>query len=78
MIAFVRRIPPLTWLMLISGAFLAAGVVALVVGIAMQDALWQVIGMLSIVAGVIKVVTVLIWTRIVGLGRDDYTPTPAP
>jgi len=78
MIAFVRRIPALTWLMLISGAFLVAGVVALIVGIAIQDALWQVIGMLGIVAGVIKVVTVLIWTRIVGLGRDDYTPTPAP
>lgn len=78
MMAFLRRIPPLTWLMLISGVILAASVLALVAGIAMQDALWQVIGMLGIVAGGIKVITVLIWTRVVGLGRDDYTPTPAP
>lgn len=74
----LRRIAPLTWLMVASGAILVIGVLTVVIGVAMQDELWQVIGMLGIVAGVIKVTTVLIWTRVVGLGRDDYTPTPAP
>lgn len=74
----IRAIAPLTWLMATSIAILAMGIAAIVVGIALQDPFWQVIGMMGIVAGAIKIAVVLIWTRIAGLGRDDYTPTPAP
>ncbi|MGB3327991.1 MAG: hypothetical protein WBA46_03495 [Thermomicrobiales bacterium] len=74
----LRAIRPMTWLMLISVAICAASVLAIVAGIVMQDALWQLVGMMGIVAGAIKIAAVLIWTRIAGLGRDDYTPTPAP
>jgi hypothetical protein len=74
----LRSVRPLTWLMLASGAILILSALTVAVGVAMQDELWQVIGMLGVVAGAIKVATVLIWTRVVGLGRDDYTPTPAP
>ncbi|MGN6484127.1 MAG: hypothetical protein ACTHMX_06970 [Thermomicrobiales bacterium] len=74
----LRAIRPLTWLMAASIAILGIGIAAMGVGLAMQDALWQVIGLLAIVAGGVKIAVVLIWTRVVGLDEDDYTPTPAP
>lgn len=74
----LRALRPMTWLMAASIAILGIGVAAIAAGIAMGDALWQVIGLLGIVAGAVKVAVVLIWTRIAGLDADDYTPTPAP
>lgn len=74
----LRTVRPLTWLMAVSLAILLAGAVALGAGIAMQNALWQVIGLLGLIAGVVKVAVVVIWSRVAGLGRDDYTPTPSP
>jgi len=74
----LRAIRPFTWLMAASVAILGVGVAAMAAGIATQDALWQVIGLLATVAGAVKIAVVLIWTRVVGLHEDDYTPTPAP
>lgn len=74
----LRALRPMTWLMAASVAILGIGVAAIAGGIAMGDALWQVIGLLAIVAGGVKVAIVLIWTRFIGLDADDYTPTPAP
>jgi hypothetical protein len=74
----IRAIRPLTWLLIASVAILGAGFASLGVGIAAQDALLQVIGLLASIAGAVKVAVVLIWTRVAGLGSDDYTPTPAP
>ncbi|MGC4190112.1 MAG: hypothetical protein QM589_02605 [Thermomicrobiales bacterium] len=71
-------IRPLTWLMAASITLLLVGVGAIVAGVIMQDALWQLIGLMGIVAGAVKVAVVLIWTRVAGLGANDYTPTPAP
>lgn len=74
----LRKLSPLTWLMVVSGTLLIGSLLAMSIGIMRQDALWQIIGMMGIVAGVIKIAAILIWTRVAGLGRDDYTPTPAP
>lgn len=74
----LRTIRPFTWLMAASVTILAIGIVAIVSGLALRDPLWQLIGLMGIVAGAVKVGIVLIWTRIAGLDADDYVPTPAP
>ena len=74
----LRAVRPLTWLLAASIAILAVGIAFLIGGIALANAFWQVIGLMAIVAGGVKVAIVLIWTRFVGIDADDYTPTPAP
>ncbi|MGC4105934.1 MAG: hypothetical protein QM753_06190 [Thermomicrobiales bacterium] len=74
----LRTVRPLTWLMIASVGILAAGIVVIASGLVLHDPLWQLIGLMGVVAGAVKVGVVLIWTRVAGLGADDYTPTPAP
>jgi hypothetical protein len=41
------------------------------------DALWLISGLLLILTGIVKVVMLLIWTRLARLGTDEHAPIKA-
>lgn len=48
-----------------------------VAGLFSLDALWMMAGILLILTGIVKVVMLLIWTRLAKLGTDEHDPINA-
>jgi uncharacterized membrane protein HdeD (DUF308 family) len=41
------------------------------------DPVWMLLGIMLLLGGVVKVVSLLIWTRIAKLGTDEHAPIDA-
>lgn len=52
-------------------------VMTLVAALASLDALWLLAGILLVITGIVKIVMLMIWTRIARLGTDDHDPINA-
>ena len=64
-------------LTIVSWLIIASGVAALVAGLAMADGeLWQLVGMMLLLAGGVKVVVLQLWHRVAGLETDRHNPIP--
>lgn len=62
---------------LVSLAIVALGVISLGWGIVTTDGeLWQLAGVMLILAGLIKVAVIHLWVRLAGLGTDRHDPVP--
>ncbi|HYJ13649.1 MAG TPA: hypothetical protein VEW66_08660 [Thermomicrobiales bacterium] len=60
-----------SWLLFIVGA------TSLLAGIVLQDGeLWQLLGLMLLLAGGIKVVVILLWRQLAGLETDRHSPVP--
>jgi hypothetical protein len=65
-------------LMAVSVGTLVLGVFWIVVAwMAAPDQIWIMPGMLLVIAGIVKVVTVQIWVKVVKLGTDEHDPIKA-
>lgn len=68
----MRYLSIIAWAM--TGIGLASTMVALAFSL---DALWLLAGVLLVITGAVKIVMLMIWTRIARLGTDDHEPINA-
>ena len=67
----MRHLRRLSWLMM------AAGVVLTIVAIALSlSPVVTLTGLMLAWAGIVKVIVVLLWTNVAGLGTDRHDPIP--
>ncbi len=67
----LRHLYVVSWLLVV------LGVVALIVGLKSEGReLWQLIGMMLLLAGGVKVVILVLWHRVAGLETDRHNPIP--
>ncbi len=53
----------------------ALGLLAIIAAVVLDlDAMWLMGGILLTWAGIVKIIVVLIWTRIAGIGSDRHLP----
>jgi hypothetical protein len=53
------------------------GVITLVVGLVITNGeVWQLVGLMLVLAGIVKVVVVQLWSRVAGLETDRHDPVP--
>ena len=59
-------------------AMTALGAATTLIGMALSlDALWVLAGILLVITGIVKIVMLMIWTRIARLGSDEHEPINA-
>jgi Ni,Fe-hydrogenase I cytochrome b subunit len=64
-------------LMVASWTLIALGIVAFVTGILVTDGeLWQLAGVMLVLAGGVKVAMIHIWHRVAGMETDRHDPVP--
>lgn len=68
----MRYLSITAWAITALGA--ATTLVGLVLGL---DALWLLAGILLVITGIVKIVMLMIWTRLARLGTDQHDPINA-
>lgn len=64
-------------LMMASWTLVALGIAAFVAGLLTADGeLWQLAGVMLVLAGVVKVAIIHIWHRVAGMETDRHDPVP--
>jgi hypothetical protein len=69
----MRHLHRISWLVTLLGI----GII-LAAWVADLDPVWLLAGILLAWAGLVKIVVVLIWTRVALMGTDEHRPTPSP
>ena len=68
----MRYLNMTAWAITALGAALT--LIGMVLGL---DALWLLAGLLLVITGILKIVMLMIWTRIARLGTDEHDPINA-
>ena len=68
----MRYLNMTAWAITALGAALT--LIGMVIGL---DALWLLAGLLLVITGIVKIVMLMIWTRIARLGTDEHDPINA-
>jgi hypothetical protein len=62
---------------LVSFFLLLAGAVSLIAGIVMPDGeFWQLVGLMLVLAGGVKLLVIFLWRQLAGLETDRHNPVP--
>jgi hypothetical protein len=66
------------YLYIAAWAITALGAATTLLGVALSlDALWVLAGILLVITGIVKIVMLMIWTRLARLGTDEHEPINA-
>jgi hypothetical protein len=67
----LRHLHIVSWFLFLVGA------ISLVAGLIMPDGeLWQLLGLLLLLAGAVKVAVIILWRQVAGLETDRHSPIP--